>query len=247
MSTKLTPAKPGTVTERQDDADIPTRAAVRPAAVDVPRRRGAAYFDTILWRLRSRADEVNGTGHLVGVTGCTRRSGTSTVAANMAIRAADHGMTPTLLVDANFRHPRQRQLMRTRKGPGLAEILAGRASVAEAVQATQAAGLSVLAPGSRDVIERSAFDQDRLEALLKELRHEYRFVVFDLSEADDLNHGLLFAHRLDAALLVIRAEGVRRRGAESTASRLVADGVNLVGTVVTGQKRYTPHWLRRWF
>jgi Mrp family chromosome partitioning ATPase len=243
MSTKLNGSTPETA---ESTHAVETRAAARPATVDVPRRRGASYYDSLLWRLLGRVDDVHGTGQMVGLTGCGRRAGVSTVAANLAIRAADHGVSPTLLVDANFHYPRQRQLLHARKGAGLADVLTGRTSLAEAIHTTKIAGLSLLPLGSRDAIQRSAVDHDQLDSLMKELRHEYRLVVFDFAEAQDLHHGLLFASQLDAALLVLRAEAVRRRVAENTVNRLISDGVNLVGTVVTGQKHYAPQWLRRW-
>jgi Mrp family chromosome partitioning ATPase len=244
MSTKLNAAVDAGGGRSTDGtpATRPTRAA----SDVVPRRRGAEFFDSILWRLRNRMEQDSDTGFFVGLTGCGRRSGVSTVAANVAIRAADHGLGPVLLVDANFQHPRLRRLMGNRKGAGLVEVLTGRASPSEATQPTKVNGLHLLTIGGLEVLERSPIEPDRLEALTKELRHEYRLVVFDLPVATDLHHGLLFASQLDAALLVVRAERVRQQMVEAALSRLLADGVNLVGTIVTGQKRYTPSWIARW-
>jgi Mrp family chromosome partitioning ATPase len=246
MATKLNGASTDVVDEARDTSAPPMLASRRASDGVVPCRRGAEYYDSILWRLHGRMEPESDSGYLLGLTSCERRSGVSTVAANVAIRGADQGMSPTLLIDANFHFPRQRKLLGAKKGPGLAEVLSGQVAPADAIQSTKVVGLDLLTMGSRSVLERSAIEYDRLEPLLKELRHEYRLVVFDLPAAAQLHHGLLFASHLDATLLVVRAESVSRQTVESTMSRLLTDGVNLVGTVVTGQKRYTPKWLRRW-
>src|SRR5450755_2708786 len=75
-------------------------------------RPGAEYFDALLWRLFDRREDAHGLGYLMGVTGCARHSGVSTVAANLAIRAADHGLGPVLLVDANDQHPQLNRMFK---------------------------------------------------------------------------------------------------------------------------------------
>src|SRR5450755_1964631 len=80
------------------------RPAIASAAT-ICQRPGAEYFDALLWRLFDRREDVDGVGYLLGVTGCARQSGVTTVTANLAIRAADHGLGPVLLVDANDHHP----------------------------------------------------------------------------------------------------------------------------------------------
>ena len=95
-------------------------SVVRP----VPRRRGADAYDTLLWRLQPRLGESrvksDGAGFLVGVTACDRKAGVSTVAANLAIRAADHQMRPVLLIDSACQQPADYHSIRRglRSSPG---------------------------------------------------------------------------------------------------------------------------------
>lgn len=229
----------------QKAADEKAKAAEMVQPGILPPRRGAEYFDTILWRLRAHMDASNEQGFVLGLTGCQQRVGVTTVAANLAIRAADHGVAPALIIDANFRRPRQQRVFKLRKGAGLLDVLSDRASLTDAIRPTKVAGLEVLPMGNSDLRERAGIDRDQLAALVKELRHDYRMIIVDMAGSNDAGHGLLFAEHLDATLLVVRAEMVRRRVAVEQMERLVADHINVIGAVVTGKRNFLPRWMRR--
>jgi len=226
------------------DAQQDVTASGGPSAT-TPRRRGADYYDTILWRVRPSETPV-GEGFSLAITSCGRRSGVSTVAANLAIRAADHRLTPTLLVDANLAHPRVDRSFRLYDAPGLANVWAQDCDLSDAIHASGVEGLSVMPLGDQGLIDRTRVDHESLSSLLAELRNDYATIIFDLPDVRQLRHSLLIAQQVDAALLVMRSEVTRRKVAQATVSRLGADGVKVVGTVVTQQKSYIPRWFQRW-
>ncbi|MGL4511591.1 MAG: CpsD/CapB family tyrosine-protein kinase [Lacipirellulaceae bacterium] len=211
------------------------------------RRRGAEPYDTLLWRVQPMLEGRRGAGALVAVIGCDAGAGVTTVAANLAIRAADHRIRPALLIDCNASKPRLGRHFRLAKGPGLAEVLAGDSALADAVQNTKVEGLDVLPFGTAGLLDRSGLDPQQIEATIDELRESYELVVLDMPAANDLRQLLLAARRVDAAILVVRSETTSRRAAEQAAARLRADDVNLVGSFVTRQRQYLPNWIRRRF
>ncbi|QDT68388.1 Tyrosine-protein kinase YwqD [Planctomycetes bacterium MalM25] len=220
-------------------------AASRPT----PRRRGADAYDTLLWRLHPRledaAQDERGAGYLVGVTSCERKAGVSTVAANLAIRAADHQMRPVLLVEGATEHPTVARQFRLRTDAGLADALAGRCSLQDAIHDTEVEGLQVMPIGTLGLMDRVGLDHQLVDAMLSGLRESHELVVFDLPPADRLRHMLLVARRLDAAVLALRSEATRRERLQRIAEQLRADRVNLVGSVVARRREYVPSWLRR--
>lgn len=216
-----------------------------PVAALTTRRRGAEFYDTLLWRVRSRADADAEDSLLVGVTAGARRSGVSTVAANLAIRAADHHMAPALLVDANLTHPRVQRVFRLQNVRGLADVLSGGCALEEALHTTRVDGLEVLPMGTPSLLDRLSVEPQRVAALLQQLRERYRFVVFDLPEAEQLRNALLFARSVDTALFVIRSESIDRSVARLAIDHLRQDGVPLAGAVVTCKRQYAPKWLVR--
>lgn len=215
----------------------------------VPRRRGADAYDTLLWRLHPRLEEGlerdGGAGFLVGITSCDRKAGTSTVAANLAIRAADHQMRPVLLIDGSAARPSVARQFRLRGSLGLADALGGSCSINEAIHETPVDGLEVMPVGTAGLMDRVGLDHQQVDAMLSGLRESHEMVVFDLPEASELRHMLLVARRLDAAILTLRSEATPGDLVEQTAEQLRADGVNLVGSVVSRRRQYVPNWLRR--
>lgn len=215
----------------------------------VPRRRGADAYDTLLWRLHPRLEEGaerdGGAGFLVGVTACDRKAGVSTVAANLAIRAADHQMRPVLLIDGSSSRPSVARQFRLRGSLGLADALSGRCSIGEAIHETAVDGLEVMPVGTPGLMDRVGLDHQQVEAMLSGLRESHEMVVFDLPEASEMRHMLLVARRLDAAILTLRSEATSGELVERAAEQLRADGVNLVGSVVSRRRQYVPDWLRR--
>ncbi|MEN1678533.1 MAG: CpsD/CapB family tyrosine-protein kinase [Planctomycetota bacterium] len=235
----------GAAVQHRLDAPASTRPRLASGAAKSPRRRGADYYDTILWRVVPKHNET-AEGFAVGVTGCERRAGVSTVAANLAIRAADHRLSPVVLVDANLQHPRQDRHFRLYDEPGLTEVLAEECDLPDALHETNVDGLSIMPLGSQALVDRTRVDPDALAALIKELRNVFSTIVFDLPEVRELRHALLLAQHVDATLVVLRCDGSSRKGAQASIGRLMADGVNVVGSVVTQHKTHTPEWLRRW-
>lgn len=226
-----------------DSADPGRSVSERP----VPRRRGADAYDTLLWRLQPRLEDGrrDGAGFLVGLTSCDRRAGVSTVAANLAIRAADHQMRPVLLIDASASRPTVARQFRLRGALGLADAMAGQCTLQDAIHETPVDGLEVMPVGTAGLMDRVGLDHQMVEAMLDGLRESHQMVVFDLPEASELRHMLLVARRLDAAILTLRSEASSKGRVERTAIQLRADGVNLVGSVVCRRRQYVPNWLRR--
>jgi Mrp family chromosome partitioning ATPase len=206
-------------------------------------RPGSEYFDALLWRLFERREDPTGAGYLLGVTGCARQSGVSTVAANVAIRAADHGLGPVLLIDANEHHPHLHRLFSAKSRVGLAEVMSGQTSLAEAAQSTRVHGLQLVPLGSAGLMKRVRIDSARIEALVAELRETYSLVLVDLPGACQMSHCPGLAHALDGALLVIRSERIGRGVANECQRRLAHDGIHILGAVITDQHTYLPSWL----
>jgi Mrp family chromosome partitioning ATPase len=225
----------------------PEAAADEPAPTrKVPVRRGSDEYDALLWRIKPAVDQAAGGAFRLGVLANRRRSGASTVAANLAIRAADLGWGPVLLVDANLAAPRVKREFRLPAGPGLVEACVESLALSSVVRGSGVEGLEVLPAGKVRLLKRAGLSPSGLQGLLHEMTEAYEFVVFDLPAADRLGPALPIAQALDAALLVLRSEKVSETDARRAARRLAVDGIPLSGAVLSRQRQYVPHWLRRW-
>jgi tyrosine-protein kinase Etk/Wzc len=212
----------------------------------VKKRRGAEPFDALLWRLQSRHVDEASVAATVGLTGCERRTGVTTLAANLAVRASELQLGPVLLVETDFERPRLRQQWRAAAGPGLAEMVAGEASMADCLRNGPVPGLHLLSAAGGKRHEAPAWDVGAVDALLAEACADHSLVLFDLPPSEQLQHTVLLARRLDQVLLVVRAEHTQVPAAQRAADRLLEDGVPLVGAVLNRERSYLPRWLKRW-
>lgn len=136
-------------------------------------------------------------------------SGTTTVATNLAATSAAAGRR-VILIDSNFRRPRLAEAMGvTDEGPGLGDVLSGAVTLGEAV-ADAGDRIDVIPAGSpaNRVVELLTTRQ--FDSLLAELRDRYDLIILDSPPAVVAGEALVLANKVDAALLVVRANQEHR-------------------------------------
>jgi Mrp family chromosome partitioning ATPase len=151
---------------------------------------------------------------VLAVTSSGRREGRTTTAANLAFTAAREGRA-TVLVEADLRRPTLARRLGLVPRPGVAEVLAGRASLEDAL--THLGPLAILlaggatddagaAPGLAGGADLGALVRGpSAPALLEQLRAAFELVVLDAPPAVAFSDGDRLVGDADAALLVVRA------------------------------------------
>jgi capsular exopolysaccharide synthesis family protein len=158
-------------------------------------------------------------------------AGTTTVASNMASGFAASGRR-VLVVDANFRRPRLAEVFGVDKNrAGLGDVLADAVTVDEAIETTEF-GVSVMAagtPASR-IVER--FNMAQFDSVVAELRSRYDFVIFDSPPAVVAGEPMMLANKLDAAVLIVRANQEHRGLVARLIGQLSDTPCELIGLVL---------------
>ena len=139
---------------------------------------------------------------VLAVTSAGRREGRTTTAANLALTAAREGRA-TILVEADLRRPSLGRLIGFGPGPGVADVLAGRAALEEAI--TRLGPLSVILAGEAGDDPGALLRGPGGPALLDPLRAAHELVVLDAPPALAFSDGDRLSGEADAALLVVRA------------------------------------------
>jgi Mrp family chromosome partitioning ATPase len=232
--------------DRNGAATVSSRTRGRLASRGVAKRRGAEPFDALLWRLQSRQSRNEQLATTIGLIGCEAGAGVTTIAANLAVRASELQLGPVLLVETDCERPRLRSAWKLPPRPGLAEMLTGEAAFGDCLCDGPAPDLHVIPATAAKRRETPAWDPGALDALLAESCADHALVLFDLPSADQLQHAVLLARRLDQVLLVVRAEQSRGPATQRIADQLLDDGVPLTGAVLNRERKYVPRWLTRW-
>jgi Mrp family chromosome partitioning ATPase len=204
---------------------------------------GPADYRGLLQRLAWPGGGPPDTPRSLGVTGCARGSGVSTVAAGLAAAAAAFGLGPVLLVDANLVSPAAHRLLGVKQAPGLAEALAD--GEPPNVQPSAVADLAVLAAGDAEARLARAWAAPALEGLLLSLKDEFSLVVVDLPPAGEAGFAARMAGLLDGVLLAVESEQVRPDEARLYKDLLGRANARLLGAVLTKHRPYIPPGLDR--
>lgn len=231
-------------TEAKNDTKAPSRRA---SVTREPIRGSATDFDNLLWRLAARSQSTSGKGTIIAMTSCCRKSGVSTAIANLSIKASINHLGPVLLIDANLHAPRQHKTFRQKGVQGLADVLIGGLSPAEATHETNVADLSVMPLGSKESFFQSRVEPRMFQEVCDWAKMHFATIFLDLPPIDELHHALMLARQADTCVVAVKSESVRREQLKSMINQLDEDGVQVNGCILTRKRSYTPAWIRRFF
>ncbi|HEX5385663.1 MAG TPA: polysaccharide biosynthesis tyrosine autokinase [Gemmatimonadales bacterium] len=133
--------------------------------------------------------------------------GKTLTAANLAITLGRRGAR-VLLIDADLRAGVIHRLFDGAKGIGLAETLAGRVRLADAVRTVSLGprgSLDVLGRGGRPSFPSSLLASRGMRELLEEAKAQYEVVVLDSPPLNVVTDAALLASHVDGLILVARA------------------------------------------
>lgn len=159
------------------------------------------------------------------------REGRSFVAANLAVVFSQLGQR-TLLIDADFRAPRQQSIFNIADRFGLSSVLSGRADLSAAVPVAGLTGLAVLPcgpvpPNPLELLSRGSF-----AALLNKAQAEYDLILIDTPPASEYADAQSIAFRAGDVLLLSRRNQTRVDDTERAVRELSDASARIVGTLM---------------
>jgi len=180
--------------------------------------------------LEFAAVNANGIKTLL-VTSSSPKEGKTTTAANLAISLANEGKS-VILVDFDLRKPALHSVFDLRNQIGLAQVLAGGATLEEALSATQVKGLQVITGGPvlRNVTE--FLHSPKMNELVEQLKDRADLVIFDTPPLLAVTDPMLLAPLVDGALLVVDARRADRKAVTRGAEILQQAELAVAGTVL---------------
>jgi len=160
-------------------------------------------------------------------------AGAAALAANLAIAFAQIGER-TLLIDANLRRQRQRELFALPPREGLSNLLGRRVPLAyELTPVTEFPNLSILCAGATVPNPQELLSREGLHSLMEVAAVSFDVVIVDCPAALDYADAQLIAAHCGHALLVTQRDATRLADIEAVQAQLLPTGVQLVGAVMT--------------
>jgi capsular exopolysaccharide synthesis family protein len=195
---------------------------------------GLWMIATRLWRT------APATGEVLAVVSALPEEGKSTFASNLALATATSGLR-TLLIDGDiYRAAVTRDF--NAKGPGLCEVLEGKAKFAAAIVKDAKSGLSILGARASLAAHDAPRDLDvkGVAALLREHRDEFDLIVIDSAAILPVDGGELIACA-DRAVLVVEWDRTDRDAVRQAIAMIGDLRRKLVGVVLN---KASPYWYR---
>jgi protein-tyrosine kinase len=159
------------------------------------------------------------------------REGRSFIAANLAVVFSQLGQR-TLLIDADFRAPRQQSIFNVSDRFGLSSALSGRSDLSAASPVTGLTGLAVLPAGPLPPNPLELLSRGGFGALLAKAQAEYDVILIDTPPAIEYSDAPAITFRTGDALLISRKDHTRLADTERAMRELSDASARVVGTLM---------------
>jgi protein-tyrosine kinase len=168
---------------------------------------------------------------VLAISSACAREGRSFVAANLAVVFSQLGQR-TLLIDADFRAPRQQAIFNIADRYGLSSVLSGRSDLSAASPVSGLTGLSVLPAGPIPPNPLELLSRGGFAALLNRAETEYDVILLDTPPVNDYADAQAIAYRASDVLLVSRKDQTRLNDTERAVRDLSDASARIVGTLM---------------
>ena len=190
----------------------------------------------------------DGLATAVGVASVQHGEGATSIARSLAVCLATMFGKRVVLVEANQRSPSLRRLFGLPEGPGLADVVARRASLGGALQITRAhRGVLVLPASSPQTGERSSLplDAGRLREVVKALMAHADAVILDLPPVIPYRDTPALCPALDGMALVMRGGHSTIADSRRAVAAIRDAGTPMLGGVLNRERAILPRFMER--
>ena len=169
---------------------------------------------------------------VIAITSALPREGKTTTAVCLARSTAAEGVK-TILVDADLRRRGASELFDYESENDAFDYIMGTASLAQAVKIDEPSGLMVLGTNVRDNPPNVAITEERVEAMLEELREAYDVVIVDTAPVLGVAESRIWTTAADRILLLAQWKKTSVRAVDAASGMLIEAGGKVTGLALT--------------
>jgi capsular exopolysaccharide synthesis family protein len=173
---------------------------------------------------------VDSSPRVIVITSPDRGEGKTTICANLGA-ALSQANDNTLIVDCDLRLPAMHKVFALPNLYGLVNVLVGEYDLQEACR-EPLPGLKVLTAGPIPPTPAELLSSERFAKFIDRARHQFEYVLIDVSPVRLVSDPVIVARHGDGALLVLDAQSTRKGSVRQSVRRLEAVGATVFGTVM---------------
>ena len=189
----------------------------------------APAFDQLSTRLKLFGAKEKSTTYLI--TSPEPGAGKSTVAANLAVSLSQAG-NMVVLVDMDFRRPRQHSIFRLPNENGLSNFMRGEIQLDATLQKTTYPYLRVVTAGSSLNVPFEMMTTGNIGSLLETLGKVCEYVLIDAPALLSVADPIVLASQVDAVILVVAKRETERKNLRFALQQLAELNAKVMGIVV---------------
>ncbi|MBO5269649.1 MAG: CpsD/CapB family tyrosine-protein kinase [Clostridia bacterium] len=168
---------------------------------------------------------------VIGVSSSMRGEGKSTTSVNLSYVLAEKG-SRVLLIDGDLRIPSIAKKMEIEGSVGLTDLLMNKKLDMEQFKSTILDTWYILPAGNIPPNPSELLGSHRMEALLKELREIFDYIVIDLPPVNIVSDALSISGLISGMIIVIREGYTEKKELERCIRSLKLSNVNVLGCVM---------------
>jgi capsular exopolysaccharide synthesis family protein len=181
------------------------------------------------------------------ITSSEAGEGKTVTCLNLGVVLAEQPEKTTVIVDGDLRKAGIAACLKMDKGPGMADLLRGTATMASVVRPTVYPNLFVIPAGEvRQQEVGELMGRPELKEIGVELRQKFDHVLIDTPPVNGAADAGMLGQAADGALLVVHLNKTHRESVDRAIRLLHASNVTVSGMVLTHQKYYIPNYLYRY-
>jgi polysaccharide biosynthesis transport protein len=169
--------------------------------------------------------------------------GKSVVASHLAAIAAMLSWR-TLIIDADLRRPVQHTLFNLPLKPGITDVIEGKITLLQAVQATDIDYLEVLTCGEVYGRPSQLLESAAMKSLIAEASEKYDLVIIDTPPVSASADAATLGRQSDGLIVVTRPSFTDKEMLQRTVSELTHNRIPILGVVVNGMTGQTQKYYR---
>ena len=187
--------------------------------------------------LRTNIQFAGADKKVIMLTSCTPGEGKSNTVFYLANSLAELGKK-VLIVDADMRKSVMvRYVKEGMIDKGLSHYLSGQCNLADAVYSTDVRGLHILFAGPIPPNPTELLSSDLFSQTLQSFREIYDYVLVDTAPLGMVVDAAIIARNCDASILLIAANAVKYRLAQSVKDKLAAAECPILGVILNKVER----------
>jgi capsular exopolysaccharide synthesis family protein len=165
------------------------------------------------------------------VTSALPEEGKSVTLSNLAVTLAQAGKT-VLVVDSDFRKPRQHRIFRIRNVDGLTNYLTSEVELKALVKATEVPNLWVINVGPVPPNPAELLGSEKMGSLIESLKQWFDFILFDSPPVLSVSDAVVLGPKIDGVILVVWGGKTAREALKQAKEKLDMLKVKCLGVVI---------------